>query len=58
MGVICILMVYVVEHMGDVLPISMGFGAICGGTNLGVFTAGVLIPWINEPVNIIVILLV
>lgn len=46
-GIICVALVYVIEKLGAVLQISMSVGAIASGPSLGMFTMGVLLPWVN-----------
>lgn len=50
-GLICVGLVFVVEKLGSVLQLSMSLGAIANGPLLGIFTIGVLIPWINGTVS-------
>lgn len=51
-GSICVALVFVVEHLGSVLQLSMSLGAISNGPLLGIFTIGILIPWINGTVSL------
>lgn len=46
-GAICVLLVYLVEKMGAVLQLSMSLGAVSQGPLLGIFTMGVMVPWVN-----------
>lgn len=46
-GTICVCLVLVVEKMGAVLQLSMSLGAVTNGPLLGIFTMGVLIPWVH-----------
>ncbi|ENN71947.1 hypothetical protein YQE_11381, partial [Dendroctonus ponderosae] len=46
-GAICVALVFVVEKLGAVLQLSMSIGAIASGPSLGIFTMGMLIPYIN-----------
>ncbi|XP_030374110.1 sodium-coupled monocarboxylate transporter 1 [Scaptodrosophila lebanonensis] len=46
-GVLCVALVYVVEHMGTVLQLTMSLEAITNGPLFGIFTLGLLMPWIN-----------
>ncbi|XP_005186212.1 sodium-coupled monocarboxylate transporter 1 [Musca domestica] len=46
-GVLCVFLVYIVEHMGTVLQLTMSLEAITNGPLLGIFTIGVFMPWIN-----------
>ena len=54
-GVICLALVFVVEKMGTVLQLTMSLEAITNGPLLGVFSMGILMPWINSNVNFIFI---
>ncbi|CAD6991895.1 unnamed protein product [Ceratitis capitata] len=47
-GLSSIGLVYVVEKMGMVLQLSATMQSILYGPMLGIFTTGVLMPWINE----------
>ncbi|CAH1108785.1 unnamed protein product [Psylliodes chrysocephalus] len=46
-GTICVGLVFVVEKLGPVLQLTMSIGAIANGPSLGLFTMGILLPWIN-----------
>lgn len=46
-GGICVILVLVVEKLGSVLQLSMSLGAVSNGPLLGIFTMGVLLPWIH-----------
>ncbi|EFA03242.2 sodium-coupled monocarboxylate transporter 1 [Tribolium castaneum] len=46
-GAICVGLVYIIEHLGAVLQISMSIGSIASGSSLGMFTMGILLPWVN-----------
>lgn len=50
-GLSSIGLVYVVEKMGMVLQLSATMQSILYGPMLGIFTTGVLMPWINEKVR-------
>lgn len=50
-GVLCVGLVVVVEKMGTVLQLTMSLEAITNGPLFGVFTIGVLIPWIKASVT-------
>lgn len=50
-GAICVALVFVVEKMGAVLMLSMSLGSIAQGPLLGIFTCGVLFPWVNGTVS-------
>uniref|UniRef100_A0A8D8A5C9 Sodium-coupled monocarboxylate transporter 1 n=1 Tax=Culex pipiens TaxID=7175 RepID=A0A8D8A5C9_CULPI len=46
-GALCVVLVLVVEKLGAVLQLSMSLGSVSNGPLLGIFTIGVLIPWIE-----------
>ncbi|XP_046614601.1 sodium-coupled monocarboxylate transporter 1-like [Neodiprion virginianus] len=49
LGTLCAGLVFVVERMGThVLQLSMSLGSITNGPSLGIFTMGILFPWINS----------
>lgn len=49
LGTLCAGLVFVVERMGShVLQLSMSLGSITSGPSLGIFTMGVLCPWVNS----------
>lgn len=50
-GTMCVFLVYIVEHMGTVLQLTMSLEAITNGPLLGIFTIGVFLPWINGNVS-------
>ena len=52
-GALCVALVFVVEKMGTVLQLTMSLEAITNGPLFGIFTIGILIPWIKGSVNII-----
>ncbi|XP_036341052.1 sodium-coupled monocarboxylate transporter 1 [Rhagoletis pomonella] len=47
MGALCVCLVYVVEHMGTVLQLTMSLEAITNGPLFGIFTIGIFMPWIG-----------
>lgn len=49
-GLISTLMVYVVEHMGSIVPINIALSSITNGPLLGLFTLGMLFPVANSKV--------
>lgn len=46
-GAICVCLVMVVEKLGTVLQLSMSLGAVTNGPLLGIFTMGVMVPWVH-----------
>lgn len=50
-GIICVALVFVVQKMGTVLQLTMSLEAITNGPLLGIFTIGILLPWINGNVT-------
>ena len=50
-GVLCVALVFVVERLGTIQQLTMSLGAITKGPLLGVFTMGILMPWINANVK-------
>lgn len=46
-GAICVCLVLVVEKLGAVLQLSMSLGAVTNGPLLGIFTMGVMVPWVQ-----------
>lgn len=51
MGALCVCLVYVVEHMGTVLQLTMSLEAITNGPLFGIFTIGIFMPWISGNVG-------
>lgn len=50
-GIACTVLVYVVEHLGGILPLAISFGALCAGPSLGLFSLGILVPRSNSKVK-------
>lgn len=50
-GAICVILVFVVEKLGAVLQLSMSLGAVAQGPLLGIFTMGVMFPWVTSTVS-------
>ena len=51
-GAICVALVFVVEHMGAVLTLSMSLGSVAQGPLFGIFTSGILFPWVTGTVSL------
>lgn len=49
-GIISVALVFVVEHLGSVLQLSMSLGGIASGPLLGIYAMGLLLPWTNSKV--------
>ncbi|XP_076642731.1 sodium-coupled monocarboxylate transporter 1 [Halictus rubicundus] len=48
LGIICVALVFVVEKTGShVLQLTTSLGSITSGPSLGIFSMGVLLPWVN-----------
>ncbi|XP_066591504.1 sodium-coupled monocarboxylate transporter 2-like isoform X3 [Prorops nasuta] len=48
LGVTCVALVFVVEKAGShVLQLSISLSAITSGPTLGIFSMGILLPWVN-----------
>nr|CAH7727172.1 unnamed protein product [Callosobruchus chinensis] len=48
LGLVAVGFLYVVEHLGGVLPMASALSSIAAGTTCGVFTLGMLVPWANS----------
>nr|XP_022915692.1 sodium-coupled monocarboxylate transporter 2-like [Onthophagus taurus] len=46
-GVICTILVFVVERLGNIVPVTFSFVGITNGPLLGLFTVGMLVPMVN-----------
>ncbi|XP_071451827.1 sodium-coupled monocarboxylate transporter 1-like [Hetaerina americana] len=47
-GVFCVCMVFVVEHLGAVVQANWSLGGITNGPMLAVFALGMFFPWVNS----------
>lgn len=47
-GMLSLGLVYVVQHLGPVLQLSMSLPATCTGSLFGVFAVGMFLPWIGK----------
>lgn len=48
LGFVSVGLVYVVQHLGSVLQLSMSVPATCTGSLFGVFIIGMFLPWIGK----------
>ncbi|XP_059048017.1 sodium-coupled monocarboxylate transporter 1-like isoform X1 [Achroia grisella] len=48
LGVVCVALVFIVEKMGTILQLTMTLEAMTMGPQLGVFTMGILMPWVDS----------
>lgn len=48
LGTLCVGLVFIVERLGTVLQLTMTLEAITMGPQLGVFSMGILMPWIDS----------
>ncbi|XP_061386446.1 sodium-coupled monocarboxylate transporter 1 [Musca vetustissima] len=46
-GALCVGLVFVVEQLGTVLQLSITLSSVANGPLLGIFTAGLMIPWVG-----------
>ncbi|XP_071451106.1 sodium-coupled monocarboxylate transporter 1-like [Hetaerina americana] len=47
-GIFCVGMVFIVEHLGAVIQLSGSLGGITSGPMLAIFALGMLFPWVNS----------
>lgn len=52
-GISAVALVYVVEHMGSVLQLSMSVPTVSFGPILGMYILGMFFPWVNSNVRFI-----
>lgn len=50
-GIACTALVYVVEKLGGIFPLSVAITSVTTGPTLGMFTLGVLFPRANSKVR-------
>lgn len=50
-GIVSTMMVYVVEHLGGLLALTISLGSVAHGPLLGMFTMGMLFPRANSKVK-------
>jgi len=48
LGILAVAMVYVVENLGAVLPLSMSVPPTCIGSLFGIYSIGMFMPWIGK----------
>jgi solute carrier family 5 (sodium-coupled monocarboxylate transporter), member 8/12 len=48
LGIVSVLLVYVVQHLGQVLQLSMSLPAMFQGSIFGIFMIGMFVPWIGK----------
>ncbi|KAJ6638131.1 Sodium-coupled monocarboxylate transporter 1 [Pseudolycoriella hygida] len=48
MGLISFCLVFVVQNLGTVLQLSMSLGGMTHGPTFGIFTMGLMCPWVNK----------
>lgn len=48
LGFVAVALVYVVQHLGSVLQLSMSVPSACVGSLFGIFTIGMFLPWIGK----------
>ncbi|XP_028032685.1 sodium-coupled monocarboxylate transporter 1-like [Bombyx mandarina] len=47
LGALCVALVFIVEKMGTILQLTMTLESMTMGPQLGVFTMGILMPWVD-----------
>jgi hypothetical protein len=50
-GLVCVAMVFIVEHMGTLVQAGKSLAGITAGPLLGVFSMGMFFPWANSNVS-------
>lgn len=50
-GTICICLVFIVERLGGILPLSIALGGVALGPSMGMFSLGMLVPRTNSKVT-------
>jgi solute carrier family 5 (sodium-coupled monocarboxylate transporter), member 8/12 len=53
LGIVSVALVYVVQHLGSVLQLSMSVPTACFGPMLGVYIIGFTMPWIGKRATLI-----
>lgn len=49
-GLLCLTLVFFVEKLGGILQLSITLGGVTNGPLLGLFTVGMLFPYVNAEV--------
>lgn len=52
-GIMCLTLVFLVEKLGGILQLSLTLGGVTNGPLLGLFTVGMLFPYVNADVSLI-----
>lgn len=55
LGLVCMLFVFLVQFMGGLFQLTLKVTALAGGPILAIFTLGMLTPFVNTKVRILVI---
>lgn len=50
-GVISVIFIYIVEHLGAVMQLTMTLSSTAGGPLFGLFVMGILMPWVTASVS-------
>lgn len=53
-GTISVIFIYIVEHLGAVMQLTMTLSSTAGGPLFGLFVMGILMPWVNATVTVYV----
>lgn len=51
-GVVFTVLVYVVEHLGGIFPLSLSFASVTSGPVWGLFTLGMMFPKVHAKVSV------
>lgn len=50
-GIVSVALVFVVEHLGTVLQLTVALSSLAAGPLFGLFVLGILCPWVKRKVN-------
>lgn len=50
-GIVSVILVFIIQHMGTVLQLSISVSSLTGGPLFGVFTMGLICPWVKRKVR-------